>query len=61
MALCINRVLNARAYGFSMSSQYNSRPRCAEVLVTNGESTVIRERETFETLLEGQKYPPWLK
>jgi len=54
-------ILNAGAYGFSMSSQYNSRPRCAEVLVRNGECALIRERETFETLLERQKHPPYLK
>jgi len=53
-------VLNAGAYGFSMSSQYNSRPRCAEVLVRNGEYALVRERETFKTLLAGQRYPPWL-
>jgi len=54
-------ILNAGAYGFSMSSQYNSRPRCAEVLVMNGKYALIRERETFETLLKGQKYPPWFE
>ncbi|MBS7615392.1 diaminopimelate decarboxylase [Candidatus Bathyarchaeota archaeon] len=54
-------VLNAGAYGFSMSSQYNSRPRCAEVLVKDGEYVLVRERETFETLLERQTLPPWLK
>jgi len=54
-------ILNAGAYGYSMSSQYNSRPRCAEVLVNNGKYAVIREKEEFETLLAGQKYPPWLK
>jgi len=53
-------VLNAGAYGFSMSSQYNSRPRCAEVLVKDGKCALVRERETLETLLEGQKSPPWL-
>jgi len=44
----------AGAYGFAMSSNYNSRPRPAEVLVRDGQSTVIRERETFEDLLRGQ-------
>lgn len=48
-------ILNTGAYGFSMSSQYNSRPRAAEVLVKNGESALVRERETFEDLLRGQK------
>jgi diaminopimelate decarboxylase len=53
-------VLNAGAYGFSMSSQYNSRPRCAEVLVKDGKCALVRERESLETLLIGQKIPPWL-
>ena len=42
---------NAGAYGFSMSSNYNSRLRPAEVLVINNEAKLIRERETFEDLL----------
>ncbi len=54
-------VLNAGAYGFSMSSQYNSRPRCAEVLVNRGKYAVVRERETFEALLAGQKFPSWFQ
>jgi len=54
-------ILNAGAYGYSMSSQYNSRPRCAEVLVKDGSYCAVRERESFEDLLEGQRYPPWLQ
>lgn len=53
-------ILNAGAYGFSMSSQYNSRPRCTEILVKDGEYAVTRERENLKILLTGQKYPPWL-
>lgn len=45
---------NAGAYGFSMSSNYNSRPRPAEVLVINGEAKLIREREVKEDLLRHQ-------
>lgn len=45
---------NAGAYGFSMSSNYNSRPRPAEVLIINGEAKLIREREKPEDLLRGQ-------
>jgi diaminopimelate decarboxylase len=48
-------VLNAGAYGFSMSSQYNSRPRAAEVVVKNGEVTLAREREQLDDLVTGQK------
>ncbi|MBD2701992.1 diaminopimelate decarboxylase [Spirosoma sp. BT702] len=46
---------NAGAYGFSMSSNYNSRPRPAEVLVYEGKPHLIRQRETFEDLLRGQE------
>jgi len=42
---------NAGAYGFSMSSNYNSRFRPAEILVNNGEAKIIRKRETLEDLL----------
>lgn len=41
---------NAGAYGFEMSSNFNSRLKPAEVLVFNGKSHLIRERETFEDL-----------
>lgn len=50
-------ILNAGAYAFSMSSQYNSRPRTAEVLVKDGESDLIRGRETFADLLYKQNLP----
>ncbi len=50
-------ILNAGAYAFSMSSQYNSRPRAAEVLVKDGESDLIRERETFADILSKQNLP----
>jgi diaminopimelate decarboxylase len=45
---------NAGAYGFSMSSNYNSRFKPAEVLILNGEPKLIRERETLEDLMRGQ-------
>ncbi|HLB70522.1 MAG TPA: diaminopimelate decarboxylase [Candidatus Methanoperedens sp.] len=50
-------LLDAGAYGFSMSSQYNGRPRCAEVLVKNGASDLIRSREDVEDLLAKQRLP----
>ncbi|HMK53609.1 MAG TPA: diaminopimelate decarboxylase [Methanobacteriaceae archaeon] len=50
-------IMNAGAYAFSMASQYNSRPRPAEVLVKEGEVDVIRERETFADLLSNQNLP----
>ncbi|MEM2577239.1 MAG: diaminopimelate decarboxylase, partial [Candidatus Bathyarchaeia archaeon] len=54
-------VLNTGAYGFVMSSQYNARPRPAEVLVNKGRAELIREREDFNTLLIGQRIATWLK
>lgn len=47
----------AGAYGFSMASNYNSRPRAAEILVRGGESAVIRKRETAEELFAGECIP----
>ncbi|MDW8023471.1 MAG: diaminopimelate decarboxylase [Nitrososphaerota archaeon] len=54
-------VLNVGAYGFSMSSQYNSRPRPAEVLVKSGRYVLIREAETFEDLARKQRVAEWLE
>jgi diaminopimelate decarboxylase len=54
-------ILNAGAYGFSMASQYNSRPRPAEVLVKDGHCELIRERETLQDMLRGQRIASWLK
>lgn len=45
---------NAGAYGYTMSSNYNSRLKPAEVLVIDGEAKLIRKRETFDDLLRGQ-------
>ena len=50
-------VMNAGAYGYSMSSQYNSRPRPAEVLVNDGQAEIIRERETVTDLIHRQTVP----
>ena len=47
-------MLDAGAYGFSMSSNYNSRPRAAEVLVDDGTVRLIRERETLADLTRGE-------
>ena len=45
---------NAGAYGFEMSSRFNSRLRPAEVMFKDGKAHLIRERDTFEDLLKGQ-------
>jgi len=50
-------ILTAGAYGFSMSSQYNSRPRAAEVLVKGDQFDVIRKRESFVDLIRGEVIP----
>ncbi len=54
-------VLNTGAYGYSMSSQYNSRPRAAEVLVKEHKHVLVRKRETFKDLIRGQRIAKWLK
>lgn len=51
-------LMSAGAYGFSMSSNYNSRPRAAEVLVDGDNYTIIRERENYEDLIRGERIPP---
>ncbi|MFA6317962.1 MAG: diaminopimelate decarboxylase [Elusimicrobiota bacterium] len=47
-------VLMAGAYGFSMSSQYNSRPRPAEVLVDGNRAWISRQRETYRDIIRGE-------
>lgn len=47
-------VMSAGAYGFAMSSQYNARPRAAEVLVEAARFRIIRRRETYEDLIAGE-------
>ncbi|HET57857.1 MAG TPA: diaminopimelate decarboxylase, partial [Deltaproteobacteria bacterium] len=53
-------VMSAGAYGFTMSSNYNSRPRAAEVLVSGNQAAVIRKREGFEDLVRGETLPGFL-
>jgi len=49
-------VMSAGAYGFPMASQYNSRPRCAEVMVRDDRYQVIRDRESYEDLVRGERF-----
>jgi len=49
--LCIH---SAGAYGFVMSSNYNSRPRAAEVMVSENKAQIVRERETLESLVSSE-------
>ncbi|HVA69127.1 MAG TPA: diaminopimelate decarboxylase [Candidatus Binataceae bacterium] len=48
-------VMSAGAYGFVMASNYNSRPRAAEILVDGPDAHVIRDRDTFEDIVRGEK------
>jgi diaminopimelate decarboxylase len=54
-------VLSAGAYGFSMSSNYNARPRVPEILVRDRDFYVIRKRETYRQLTWGESIPEFLK
>ena len=51
-------VMSAGAYCFVMSSNYNSRPRAAEVIVDGEESYLVREREEVSDLFSGEKVLP---
>ncbi len=51
-------VMIAGAYGFSMSSNYNSRPRAAEVMVSGDRFVIVRERESYEDLTRGETVFP---
>ena len=54
-------ILDVGAYGFTMSSSYNSRPRSSEILINNGKLYKIREAESFDDLLKHQIIPDHLK
>lgn len=53
-------VLDSGAYGFTMASNYNSRPRPAEVMVRGGRWAVVREREHYADLVKGEIVPAFL-
>ncbi|MFZ3073391.1 MAG: diaminopimelate decarboxylase [Thermodesulfobacteriota bacterium] len=53
-------LMSAGAYGFSMSSNYNSRPRAAEVIVKGNKFFTVRKRETLEDMVEGELLPKGL-
>ena len=52
-------VLSAGAYSMSMSSNYNSRPRAAEVMVQGRRVEVVRPRQTIEEVVAGERQPTW--
>lgn len=53
-------VMSAGAYGFTMSSNYNSRPRVPEILVRDDRWYVIRQRESCEDLVRGEEIPDFM-
>jgi len=53
-------VMSAGAYGFAMSSNYNSRPRVPEILVRDDRWYVVRQRESYEDLIHGEEIPDFM-
>lgn len=53
-------VMSAGAYGFTMASNYNSRPRIPEVLVKDSRYYVIKKREDYSDLIRGEEIPEFL-
>ncbi|HBF47661.1 MAG TPA: diaminopimelate decarboxylase, partial [Shewanella frigidimarina] len=51
-------IRSSGAYGFAMASNYNSRPRVAEIMVDGGNDFVVRQRETLEQLWQGEHLLP---
>jgi len=50
-------IMSSGAYGMAMSSNYNTRPRAAEVLVASGEAHLVRRRESVEALFALERIP----
>lgn len=53
-------LMSAGAYGFSMASNYNSRPRPPEILVKEDKFSLIRSRETLDDLIRGEEIPEFI-
>jgi diaminopimelate decarboxylase len=54
-------VMSAGAYGFTMSSNYCSRRRAAEVMVRGDRFEVVRRRQSYDDLVAGESIPPFLE
>lgn len=52
-------VMSTGAYGFVMASNYNTRGRAAEVMVAGDQAELVRERETWDDLVRGERIPDW--
>ena len=48
-------VRSSGAYGFTMSSNYNTRPRAAEIMVDGEAATIVRQRETIQQVMQGER------
>lgn len=53
-------VMSAGAYGFTMSSNYNSRPRAAEVMVKGKDFALVNRRQTYKDLVRGEAIPDFI-
>ena len=53
-------LMSAGAYGFTMSSNYNTRPRAAEVMVKGSEYAVVRRREELEDMVKNESVPSFV-
>ncbi|MCL5237309.1 MAG: diaminopimelate decarboxylase [Nitrospirae bacterium] len=53
-------VMSAGAYGFTMSSNYNSRPKIAEVMVKGKQFALVRKRETYSEIIKGEAIPDFI-
>jgi diaminopimelate decarboxylase len=53
-------IMSAGAYGFSMASNYNSRPRPIEVMVKGKRFSIVRARETYDDLISGEVIPGFI-
>jgi diaminopimelate decarboxylase len=53
-------VMSAGAYGFTMSSNYNSRPKIAEVMVKGKQFALVRKRETYNEIVKGESIPDFI-
>jgi len=54
-------IMSAGAYGFSMASNYNSRMRCSEIMVKGNRFYAIREKESYQDLIDEEVIPKFLK
>ena len=52
--------MSSGAYGFVMSSNYNSRPRATEVLVKGSKFSIVRKRETYQGIVSGETIPAFV-